>query len=246
MRIVGIEFPRLEPLQARVLDIGCAQGWAVLEAAQQGAYAFGLDLSPELLRKARENQDRRPAPRSLPSYALGKCHRVPLRSSSFDLVLCTELIEHTLETEATLAEIQRLLKPGGQCILSIPNKRVEDTITRFSATFLAYSGHVKQFTLADITHALARCGLTVERVQRKYFEWSVYWLAMAVLGQVPAVDRRDDRYGLDSPPKRRWEAFNYYYKRFWKRAVEWKLGLPILWLGNQVFPKSYVLVCVKA
>ncbi len=47
-------------------------------------------------------------------------HRLPFRSSSVDVVLCTEVLEHLVEPMAALAEITRVLKPGGQLVLSAP------------------------------------------------------------------------------------------------------------------------------
>ncbi len=170
---------------------------------------------------------------------------MPFQAGIFDLVICTEVTEHTLQTEETLSEISRLLKPGGQCLLSFPVKSIENIITKFSGSFLAYSGHVRQFGLDEMKNLLLKHGLETIKVYRRYFEWSFYWLLRALIGQVPAADRRGDQYGVDVPDDQKWEKITYYYKRLWARAVQWKIGIPLLWLGNQIFPKSYILICRK-
>lgn len=244
MQVIGLDLPQINARAAKVLDIGCGQGWAVLEAVQLGARAYGLDLSPELLSQAR-TQFARAGIVDAP-LALAKSNCGPFVSESFDLIICSELIEHTFETDGTLAEISRLLKPGGHLVLSFPTMYVENIIARFSGEFLSYSGHVRQFTPDDMKHRLARQGLHISQQQGRYFEWSVYWLLRAILGTIPNHDRRFDRYGLDAQEDSRWETFDYYYKRGWKKLVRWKIGIPLLWLGNLLFPKSYVLICTRA
>lgn len=244
MKIGGIDLAQVNVQTALVLDVGCGQGWAVLEAARQGVRAIGLDLSPELLSKARSRVQQQQLDHA-PSFILGKSDNVPLAPNSVDILICTELIEHTLETESTLGEMERLLKPAGQCIMSLPTKYTEDLIARFSDSFLRYSGHVKQFTLMEIKGLLAKHQIEVLHIQRKYFEWSIYYLALALLKKIPSFDRRNDRYGLQSSTDIEWQRVDYYYKRLWTKAIEWKFGIPILWIGNQVFPKSYVLICKK-
>lgn len=242
MKILDIEIADIQPESARVLDIGCGQGWAVFDAAKQGANAYGLDLSTELLLKARGHQARIPV--ELQSFfVLGDSANAPFAPAVFDLIICTELIEHTTETDATLAEIQRVLKPGGWLVLSFPVKYVEKVIVRFSKAFLEYSGHVRQFTLREMGIFLGHHGLRVVQTHRRFFEWSFYWLMRSVLHQVPSHDRQFDRYGIDAPEDIKWERFEYYYKRVWAKSVQWKFGICLLWLGNLIFPKSYVLIC---
>jgi SAM-dependent methyltransferase len=47
-------------------------------------------------------------------------HRLPFREGIFDLVLCTEVLEHLHTPELALAEMQRVLKPGGKLLLTTP------------------------------------------------------------------------------------------------------------------------------
>ena len=53
-------------------------------------------------------------------HILGDAQNIPVKSNSMDCVKCTELLEHVEYPEKVLAEISRVLKPGGALILSIP------------------------------------------------------------------------------------------------------------------------------
>ena len=52
--------------------------------------------------------------------ALADLERVPFRTASFDVVLCTETLEHVARPERVLSELRRVLKPGGTLALSVP------------------------------------------------------------------------------------------------------------------------------
>jgi hypothetical protein len=52
--------------------------------------------------------------------------------------------------------------------------------------------------------------------------------------------------GVEPAVDNKWQSFDYYYKRVWARTVDWKIGVPVLWLGNRIFRKSYVLICEKS
>lgn len=50
----------------------------------------------------------------------GDAHQLPIQSSSIDSVKCTEVLEHVPDPEAVVSELQRVLKPGGALVLSMP------------------------------------------------------------------------------------------------------------------------------
>jgi SAM-dependent methyltransferase len=101
----------------RVLDIGCGAGYGSFELAQSASSVTGLDVSPEAVALARG------------SYAAPNLHffaasatRIPFPDASFGLITCFEVIEHIHDWQLLLNEAHRLLAPGGQFIVSTPNK----------------------------------------------------------------------------------------------------------------------------
>ncbi len=107
-RILG-----LVPRGTRVLDIGCGIGEIVaqLREARQCECA-GMDISAAAIRKLRlAGMEGKVA--ALP--------KVPFEAGSFDVVLCTETLEHVTNAKASIAEIRRVLKPGGLFLASVPD-----------------------------------------------------------------------------------------------------------------------------
>ena len=98
-----------------VLEVGCGAG-NVLGNLDCGR-AIGVDLSPDLLQIARTKQYRAPC-QLLQSFG----EDLPLESGSIDKVVCTEVLEHVQQPRRICAEVNRILKPGGRFVFSVPNE----------------------------------------------------------------------------------------------------------------------------
>lgn len=101
----------------RVLDAGCGAGYGSAELARTAAGVLGVDQSEEAVAFAREHY-------RLPNlnFVCGSVGALPHPSASFDLVVAFEVIEHLDEWHEFLLEMRRVLSPGGQFIVSTPNK----------------------------------------------------------------------------------------------------------------------------
>jgi len=101
----------------RVLDCGCGAGYGAAELAATAAMVVGIDRAAEAIAFARENY-------RLPnlSFEQASCTEVPHGAGSFDLVVAFEVIEHLENWRAFLVEVRRILAPGGQFIVSTPNR----------------------------------------------------------------------------------------------------------------------------
>ena len=97
----------------RVLDLGCAFGFATRMLRRRGYEAVGVDSSPAYIARAR-----RADPRT--TYLVADAAHVPLPDASFDGLLLLDVLEHLPDERAALAEAARLLVPGGTLVLSVP------------------------------------------------------------------------------------------------------------------------------
>lgn len=100
-------------LGERVLELGCGPGHLLAELAARGRTAMGLDLSPAMLGMARGRLRRRGLVCRL---TLGRAQALPFADQAFDTVVVTFPAEF-IGQAMTLAEISRVLAPGGRFVL---------------------------------------------------------------------------------------------------------------------------------
>lgn len=101
--------------EGRVLDLGCAFGFATRMLERRGYKAVGVDSSPAYIARAR-----RASPQG--TYLLADAAHVPLPGATFDGLLLLDVLEHLPDEGAAIHEIARLLQPGGTLILSVPHR----------------------------------------------------------------------------------------------------------------------------
>ena len=94
----------------KVLDVGCGGGFTCEFLAARGAIVSGIDRAKKCIVKAREHA----AQYSLTiDYEHGVAENLPYENSSFDAVICVDVLEHVGDLKQTISEISRILKPGG-------------------------------------------------------------------------------------------------------------------------------------
>jgi ubiquinone/menaquinone biosynthesis C-methylase UbiE len=104
----------------KVLEIGCGQGTDLMQFAQGGAIVTGVDLTENAIRKAEEmfavyEQKVRLLTCNAESLE-------PFEDNSFDVVYSFGVLHHTPDTEAAIAEVYRVLRPGGKAIIMLYGK----------------------------------------------------------------------------------------------------------------------------
>jgi 2-polyprenyl-6-hydroxyphenyl methylase/3-demethylubiquinone-9 3-methyltransferase len=105
--------------RVRVLDVGCGAGFLANELARQGHRVTGVDAAPGTLATA----ERHDTTRSV-RYTVADALRLPFDDGTFDVVCAMDFLEHVERPAAVIAEIARVLAPGGQFFFHTFNRNV--------------------------------------------------------------------------------------------------------------------------
>lgn len=145
----------------RVLDVACGAGALLEEVAPRVERAVGVDLSEGMLALARERILERPdAPENVELHR-APSDELPFADAEFTGVVCTTALHHFPDAEGSIAEMTRVLAPGGRVVIGdmardrVTTKIADPLFRRFEA------GHVGMKTKREIGAMLERSGLRV-------------------------------------------------------------------------------------
>ena len=116
---IAADVAAVAPDGARVLEVGCGPGHLSVQlAGQHWLEVTGLDLDPAMIARAAANTDRA-ANRGgrRPSFLVGDVAALAFPDRSIDLVVSTLSMHHWADPAAALAEIGRVLRPGGRALI---------------------------------------------------------------------------------------------------------------------------------
>ncbi|NCG09578.1 MAG: methyltransferase domain-containing protein [Alphaproteobacteria bacterium] len=117
----------------KLLDVGCGLG-NVLRQCQEFE-CYGLDISLGYLREA--------AKVTSAELCMSKVEDIPYYSDTFDVVVCTDVLEHVIDLHTALKQIFRVLKPGGTAIFRTPYRENLNLYTKYD--FPYRYAHVRNF-----------------------------------------------------------------------------------------------------
>jgi 2-polyprenyl-6-hydroxyphenyl methylase/3-demethylubiquinone-9 3-methyltransferase len=105
--------------KTRVLEVGCGGGILSEEFSRLGYLMTGIDPAEQSLRTAIEHASEN---NLKINYLTGFGENLPFESSSFDVVLCCDVLEHVQDLPGVIDEISRVLRPGGVFIYDTFNR----------------------------------------------------------------------------------------------------------------------------
>lgn len=114
-----VEMPLAELAGKTVLEVGPGAGGHSALFAKHGAHMTSLDITPARAR-ATEAKFRLMGERAEQCHAInGDSENLPFADASFDIVYSNGVLHHTLDTEKAIAEVHRVLKPGGRAVIML-------------------------------------------------------------------------------------------------------------------------------
>ncbi|WP_372996200.1 malonyl-ACP O-methyltransferase BioC [Marinobacter sp.] len=142
-------------VESSILDLGCGTGWFTRKLADMGQMELltGVDLSPGMLREARQN-----SPEAI-RWLLADAERLPLPDESYDLIFSNLMIQWCDDPCAVLQECRRVLRPGGLLMVST---LLDGTLSELKAAWQAADPehqHVNRFETELALQAKVRAEL---------------------------------------------------------------------------------------
>lgn len=127
--------------ELRVIDVGCGTGYGTQLIGRASSRAVGIDCSREAIAFASLHH-------SGPEFCLASADCLPFREAAFNAATCFELVEHVADARAVVAEISRVLQPGGVLVISTPNR----IVTSHGGSMNPF--HVREFVLSEFIELL--------------------------------------------------------------------------------------------
>jgi ubiquinone/menaquinone biosynthesis C-methylase UbiE len=187
--MVTIEFDRLAVKPGfKILDIGCGSGRHACAAYRcQGVIVIGVDLNFKELIEAddRLKLHDRLGEHGGGAWGLSAADLIclPFKDDCFDLVICSEVLEHITQYQIALKEIVRVLKSGCDLVVSVPRGWPEQICWALSREYhITRGGHVRIFKQSDLITDLENSGLKRWAVHFAHSLHTPFWWLKCLMG----------------------------------------------------------------
>ena len=187
--MLTVDYERLDVRAGmRVLDLGCGEGRHTFEAYRRGAHVVAVDISAKDLATTRQwcsaIELAGEAPADATANAVrGDLRHLPFPEASFDRIIASEVLEHIPDDTAAIAEIERVLKPGGLAAVTVPRWWPERVCWALSDQYHANEGgHIRIYKADELAGKLAAVGLTHTGTDHAHALHSPYWWLKCAVG----------------------------------------------------------------
>lgn len=139
-----------------LLDLGCGEGQLFGNLFDFNFNYVGMDISNKRIERAKNSyKDFDNA-----TFVTGSATEIPNVYHSFDVVVCSELLEHVQSPQAVIKQISNVLNPRGYLILSVPNNEVINyQMCMHCHKMTPWSGHLHSFSNESLASLLIKYSL---------------------------------------------------------------------------------------
>jgi SAM-dependent methyltransferase len=194
--VLTVDYDRLDLRPGMtVLDLGCGEGRHAFEAYRRGASVVALDWGvPEVettkrwlgaIAEAGEAGRAGDGVAARYEVVRGDLLALPFPDASVDRVMASEVLEHIPDDVTAMAEIFRVLKPGGRVAVTVPRYGPERICWALSDEYHApfvEGGHVRIFTEPQLRRRMRDAGLRPGAAHHAHALHSPYWWLKCAVG----------------------------------------------------------------
>jgi len=204
--VLTADYDRLELRSGDlVLDLGCGFGRHAYEALRRGASVVACDLGVDELRRVRavagvmhDAGHVGPTDTGVGTVVLetanGDARQLPFADGAFDRVIASEVMEHIDDDDTAMAELTRVLRPGGTIAVTVPSLFPEKVCWSLSEDYhapKAVGGHVRIYRRQQMVAMLRAAGMVPTGHHRVHALHSPYWWLRCLVGpNQPIADSR--------------------------------------------------------
>ena len=162
-----------------MLDLGCGEGRHIFGVMQKfpDIQCVGLDPHLESLDKSLEGLEFfESLSNKTTTFLSGSAYALPFDDNTFDLVVCSEVLEHLHEYKDAIIEVNRVLKPNGKFLASVPAEFPEKICWALSTEYQNQpGGHLRIFKKNNLINEISDRGFDFIQSERFHSVHSAYW-----------------------------------------------------------------------
>lgn len=173
----------------RLLDLGCGFGRHAYQGARLGAEVVAFDAGADEVRQVLDTfaamvvAGELDAESSRVGSVRGDALALPFADGSFDRVIASEVLEHIPDDESAMAELARVLRPGGSMAVTVPRCGPEFVNWALSDEYHNVpGGHVRIYRHGELSRRLEATGLTEVGSHHAHGLHSPYWWLRCLVG----------------------------------------------------------------
>ena len=187
--MITVDFKRIDIKSGcRILDIGCGSGRHTCAAyGFQNSIAIGADVSHAALVEARDrlrfHDEIWENGGGIWGLTMADVSALPFKDNFFDLVICSEVLEHILEEKRAVSEIIRVLKAGHHLVVSVPRFWPERICWALSSEYRnTNNGHIRIYRKGKLITLLENGGVKRWALHYAHSLHTPYWWLKCLLG----------------------------------------------------------------
>ena len=149
----------------KILDVGCGTGLNSSKISKNNHDITGIDISENAIKEYKKK---------FKGHVVDITKGLPFKKNTFDLILCSEVIEHVKDTKFCLFEFNRILKKNGTLLISTPNSvfwvyRLYAILGK-SLSEVQHPDHERFFSKESLVYSIKKCKFEIKLIHsRKIF-----------------------------------------------------------------------------